>query len=57
MSIDELKELLSLEIDANIELKVVIRSDLMTKYEFNEKIMIACAEVGAMDMIFAVFEE
>jgi biopolymer transport protein ExbD len=57
VTIDDLKEIIARELEADNLLKVVIRADLKTKYEFNEKIMIACAEVGATDMIFTAFEE
>jgi biopolymer transport protein ExbD len=57
VDLDQLQQLLIPEIEANGELKVLIRSDLKTKYEHNEKIMMACAEVGAMDMIFTAFEK
>ena len=57
VGIDELKDLLLPELEADPELKIMIRSDLNTKYEYNEKIMLACAEVGAMDMIFTAFEK
>lgn len=57
VDIEGLKELLIPEIEADPELKVMIRSDLNTKYEFNEEIMLACAEIGAMDMIFTAFEK
>jgi len=57
VTIDELKEQVAMELEANEKLRIMIRADGQTKYEENEKIMTACAEVGAMDMIFAAFEE
>ena len=57
VTIDELKEQVAAELEANEKLRIMIRADGQTKYEENEKIMTACAEVGAMDMIFAAFEE
>ena len=52
-----LEEILLEEIEMNNQLKVLIRADLKTKYEYSEKIMLVCAEVGANDMIFAAFEK
>jgi biopolymer transport protein ExbD len=58
VTIEALRERLTQEIEANPELKVVIRADRTVKYETTEKIMTeACAEAGAMDMIFAAFEK
>ncbi len=56
VSLDELKALLEPELELDSELKVVLRSDGRVTYKVNEKIMTACAEVGANDLIFAAFE-
>lgn len=56
-SIDELKEQLALAIEADPNLRILIRSDGDTKYKINEKVMTACAEVGANDLIYSAFEE
>ena len=45
------------EFEANPDLRILIRSDAETKYKVTEKIMMACAEVGAVDIIFAATEE
>jgi len=57
VTFDELKEHLQREIDADPELRILIRCDADTKYKTNEKVMEACAEVGAIDLIYSVFEE
>ena len=57
VTFEELKERLALEIEADPALRIFIRSDAQTKYKVNEKVMIACAEVGANDLIYAAFEE
>ena len=57
VTIDELKEWIGLELEVDSEMRILIRSDGTVKYHHNEKILEACAEVGAMDMIFAAFEE
>ena len=57
VTIDELKDQIAAELEADEKLRILIRADRKTKYEENEKIMEACAEVGANDMIFAAFEQ
>ncbi len=56
-TIEQVKDQLDLEISADPELRILIRADGETKYKDNEKITIACAEVGAQDLIYSVFEE
>ena len=55
--IDALKQRLQLAIDADPNLRILIRSDADTKYKINEEVMTACAEVGANDLIYSAFEE
>lgn len=57
VTLDELKERIGQELEADAELRILIRADGMVKYETNEEIMEACAEVGATDMIFAAYEK
>lgn len=57
ITLDDLKTRLEPELEFDPELRIVIRADGGVKYEVNEKIMTACAEVGANDLIFAAFEE
>lgn len=57
ITIDGLKEQVAAELEANEKLRILIRADGQTQYEENEKIMEACAEAGAVDLIFAAFEE
>lgn len=56
VTIEELTERLAAEMEADPEMRILIRADRKVKYETNEKIMEACAEVGAMDLIFSAFE-
>jgi len=56
VTIDELKTRLVAEVELNPKVRVVIRADGIVKYYISEKIMEACAEAGANDLIFAVFE-
>ena len=57
VELEDLTELLAAEIEKDPKLRVVIRADRTVKYGTNEKIMEACAQAGANDMIFAAFEE
>ena len=56
VTLDELTEWLDLELEMDPKLRILIRADGMVKYRDTEKIMKACADVGASDMIFAAFE-
>jgi biopolymer transport protein ExbD len=57
VTLDELKERIGQELEADSELRILIRADSHVKYHYNEEIMEACAEVGATDMIFAAYEK
>ncbi len=56
-TIEEVQERIELEINADPEMRILIRADAKTRYKDNEKVTIACAEVGAQDMIYSAFEE
>ena len=57
VTIEELKVLISSELDINPDLRILIRADGRVEYKTNKDIMIACGEVGATDLIYATFEE
>ena len=57
VTLEELKEIVSEELDIDPNLRIMIRSDERVLYETSKKIMIACSEVGATDLIYATFEE
>jgi biopolymer transport protein ExbD len=57
VDIDQLKERLEIELEADPNLRILIRSGSDVKYKTNEKIMVACAEVGANDLIYSAYEE
>ena len=57
VEIDEIKEKVEFELSRNPKLRVLIRSDGSVPYETNEKVMNACADVGALDLIFSVIEK
>ena len=57
VTVEQLKERLEIELEADPNLRILIRSGGEVKYKTNEKIMEACAEVGANDLIYSAFEE
>ncbi|MBN2163300.1 MAG: biopolymer transporter ExbD [Pontiellaceae bacterium] len=57
LELEDLQEIISDELDQNENLRVLIRADYRVKYEECKKLMIACGEVGATDLIYAAFEE
>ncbi len=57
VTLDALKARVSAELDLNPNLRVFIRSDEDVPYRVNKKLMTACAEVGAVNLIYAAFEE
>jgi len=57
VTIEELKELISAELDLNPDQRILIRADGLVEYKTLKEIMIACGEVGATDLIYATFEE
>jgi len=54
---DELRAFVSEELELNPNLRILIRADERVEYETLQRIMIACSEVGATDLIYAAFEE
>jgi biopolymer transport protein ExbD len=56
-TIEQVRDQIEMEINADPELRILIRADGDTKYSVNEKVTVACAEVGAQDLIYSVFEE
>ncbi len=57
VTMEQLTDRMRSEVEADPEIRIVIRADRKVKYSTNEKIMEACAEAGANDLIFAAFEE
>jgi biopolymer transport protein ExbD len=57
VTLEQLTDRMRSEVEADPEIRIVIRADRKVKYGTNEKIMEACAEAGANDLIFAAFEE
>ena len=56
ISMDELKTRLVAEVELDPKIRIVIRADGVVNYHISEKIMEACADAGANDLIFSVFE-
>ncbi len=56
-TIEELKDQLAIAFEDDPNLRILIRSGSEVRYKTNEKIMMACAEVGASDLIYSAFEE
>ena len=54
---EELTLRIQQEFEANNNLRILIRADGDVKFETNEKVMMACAEIGAVDIIFSATEE
>ncbi len=57
VTLSELAEQLAYEIEVDPNLRILIRAGKEVKYKTNEKIMMACAQVGASDLIYSAFEE
>ena len=57
VSEDEFKVRLDEELNQNPDLRVFIRSDENVPYRNNKKLMELCADVGAVNLIYAAFEE
>ena len=57
VTMDELKEFMAIELENDPNLRILIRAGTTVKYKTNQRIMMACAQVGAVDLIYAAFEE
>jgi biopolymer transport protein ExbD len=57
MNIEQLKERITVELELNPNVKILVRADENVQYKTNKEIMLACAEMGAVDIIYATFEE
>jgi biopolymer transport protein ExbD len=57
VTLDQLKERVGTELELNPELRIFIRSDENVPYRINKKLMAACAEMGAINLIYSAFED
>lgn len=53
----EMKERLKTALENNANTRVVLRSDADVQWKSNKEILLACADVGAVDIIYATFED
>ena len=54
---EELRERLTAELELNPNLRVLIRSDAAVPFWVNKNLMRLCGDVGAINLIYAAFEE
>ncbi|MBI9020022.1 MAG: biopolymer transporter ExbD [Verrucomicrobia bacterium] len=57
ISEEQLRARLIEEVKVNPNLRVFIRSDEMVPYRLNKKLMRICGDAGAINLIYAAFEE
>ena len=57
VTLDELKAQVQAEVEADPSIRIFFRADREVSYRVTQKLMKACAEVGALDLIFATYEE
>lgn len=57
VTLEQLKNRVSSELDNDPQLRIFIRSDGEVPYRVNKKLMEACADVGAVNLIYAAFED
>jgi len=57
VTLKELKTQLTAELEADPNIRVYLRTDGQVPYGVTSKLMKACAQIGALDLIFATFEE
>jgi len=57
VTLDQLRQRLSAEAEADPKLRVMIRADGDVAFKVNQDVMMACADAGLVDMIFSAYEE
>jgi biopolymer transport protein ExbD len=57
VTMDGLKDRVRTEIEADPGLRIFIRADEEVPYRASKELMAACAEVGAVNLIYAAFED
>ncbi len=57
VELNDLADMIAEELELNPDLRILIRADRRVEYEVCKKLMIACGDVGATDLIYAAFEE
>jgi len=56
VSLKQITKMLDEELDRNPRTRVFIRADQDAPYKFCKKLIAACRDAGAMDLIYAAFE-
>ena len=57
VTLDQFKEKIGEELELNPNVRLFLRTDQEVEYRFAKKVMNTCLEIGAMDLIYATFEE
>jgi biopolymer transport protein ExbD len=57
VTLAELKTQITAELEEDPNIRIFFRADREVPYGVTQKLMRACASVGALDLIFATFEE
>lgn len=57
VTLDEFKTRMTAELEADPDIRIFFRTDADVPYRVTQKLMRTCSELGALDLIFATFEE
>jgi biopolymer transport protein ExbD len=57
VSMQDLAAYVQTSVDNNPDVRILIRADGSVKYKVSEEVLQMCGENGAMDMIFAAYEQ
>jgi biopolymer transport protein ExbD len=55
-TLQEMQRLLKKSLTENSELRIHLRADRTTEYQYIKKVLRACAEVGAYEVIYATYQ-
>ena len=55
-TLQEMQSLLKKSLTENSELRIHLRADRTTEYQYIKKVLRACAEVGAYEVIYATYQ-
>ena len=57
VTLDEFRTLVTAELEADPNVRIFLRADREVPYGVTQSLMKACSRLGAMDLIFASYEE
>jgi len=57
VTMDEFKTLVTAELEADPNIRIFLRADREVPYSVTQSLMKACSRLGALDLIFASYEE